>query len=87
MTEDDLIREALRAPCNMRHQPPMDFAYCETHDETFPLGGICSVYRGNLTYKAIASRARGDWAAEREALDALALDDRARNKPWTGSVG
>jgi hypothetical protein len=29
------------SPCDMKHQPPMDFAYCETHDTTFPLGGVC----------------------------------------------
>lgn len=29
-------------PCDMRvSEPPMDFAWCETHDETFPLGGRC----------------------------------------------
>jgi len=29
------------APCVMTHTPPYDFAQCETHDETFPLGGTC----------------------------------------------
>ena len=29
------------APCLMTHTPPFDFAQCETHDETFPLGGAC----------------------------------------------
>lgn len=29
------------APCVMTHTPPFDFAQCETHDETFPLGGAC----------------------------------------------
>lgn len=29
------------APCVMTHTPPFDFAQCETHDETFPLGGTC----------------------------------------------
>lgn len=28
-------------PCVMTHTPPFDFAQCETHDETFPLGGSC----------------------------------------------
>ena len=27
--------------CVMTHTPPFDFAQCETHDETFPLGGAC----------------------------------------------
>lgn len=29
------------APCVMTHTPPFDFAQCETHDETFPLGDVC----------------------------------------------
>ena len=46
----DLIHEVerLRArvsdepgECVMTHTPPFDFAQCETHDETFPLGGAC----------------------------------------------
>lgn len=28
-------------PCEMTHTPPFDFAQCETHDTTFPLGGKC----------------------------------------------
>lgn len=28
-------------PCVMTHTPPFDFAQCETHDETFPLGDSC----------------------------------------------
>ena len=31
-------------PCVMTHTPPFDFAQCETHDETFPLGGVCKWY-------------------------------------------
>lgn len=30
-----------QAPCVMTYTPPMDFAQCETHDETFPLGETC----------------------------------------------
>ena len=55
-----------------------DFAWCETHDETFPLGAVCSHQRESLARVAIAARARGDFAAERRALDLLALDERAR---------
>lgn len=62
----------------MRTQDEMDFAWCLTHDETFPLGAICSVRRGEASVDAIAARARGDLAAERRALDILALDERAR---------
>src|SRR5699024_8958575 len=29
------------APCVMKHTEPYDFAWCETHDTTFPLGGTC----------------------------------------------
>lgn len=35
----------------------------------------------SLQRKAIAARARGDWQAEREALDALALAERAAPQP------
>lgn len=31
-------------PCDMHYAPPMDFAWCETHDETFPLGSTCAYY-------------------------------------------
>lgn len=33
--------EYAHQPCEMYHEPPFDFACCETHDETFPLGGVC----------------------------------------------
>ncbi|MCY1718425.1 hypothetical protein OVA26_15935 [Microbacterium sp. SL62] len=29
------------AVCVMFSEEPFDFAWCETHDETFPLGSIC----------------------------------------------
>jgi len=29
------------SPCQMTHTPPFDFAQCETHDTTFPLGSAC----------------------------------------------
>ena len=32
------------APCAMYTQEPYPFAWCETHDETFALGGICPYY-------------------------------------------
>jgi hypothetical protein len=70
--------EAGDAPCNMLHEPPMDFAWCETHDETFPLGAVCPVYRGVLERNAVTAHALGHWSVERLALDALALDERAR---------
>lgn len=35
------LAAADEAPCSMVTEKPYDFAWCETHDETFPLGGIC----------------------------------------------
>ncbi|MGW4715544.1 hypothetical protein [Nocardia sp. NPDC004260] len=32
-------------PCDMYTQDPYPFAWCETHDETFPLGGVCRFYK------------------------------------------
>ena len=66
--------------CDMRHRPPFDFAWCETHDKTFPLGGICPERRRELTREAVAAHALGDHARERAALDSIALDDRARGR-------
>lgn len=43
------------APCNMRQQEPFDFAWCETHDTTFPLGGTCK-FNGREPWEV--------WAAE-----------------------
>ena len=36
-------RDALTTvlPCDEKHEPPYDFAYCETHDRTFALGDHC----------------------------------------------
>ncbi|WP_313281037.1 zinc finger domain-containing protein [Timonella senegalensis] len=28
-------------PCNVTHEEPYDFQWCETHDRTFPLDGAC----------------------------------------------
>jgi hypothetical protein len=67
------------ANCDMRVEDPFPFAWCETHDETFPLGGICPETRRKREGEAIAARARGDFDAERKALDSIALDDRARS--------
>ena len=36
------------APCVMTHTPPMDFAQCETHDETFPLGETCRFHERDM---------------------------------------
>lgn len=44
------------AACDMKHQPPMDFAYCETHDTTFPLGGKCR-FQGREAWEVYADEA------------------------------
>lgn len=64
--------------CDMRCADPYDFAWCETHDETFPPGAVCSFRAVEIKADAIAARARGDRERERAALDALALDERTR---------
>jgi hypothetical protein len=50
---DDLTPEQqqsiLDAPCRMFHQEPFDFAWCETHDTTFPLGSICEYHHQEET--------------------------------------
>lgn len=37
-----------QAPCVMTHTPPFDFAECETHDETFPLGETCRFHERDM---------------------------------------
>jgi len=37
-----------QAPCVMTHTPPFDFAQCETHDETFPLGEVCRFHERDM---------------------------------------
>lgn len=37
----EAIKAAFAAPCDMRSGEPYDFAWCETHDSTFPLGDTC----------------------------------------------
>ena len=41
------------APCVMTHTPPFDFAQCETHDETFPLGGACKWHGKESIYEVL----------------------------------
>lgn len=58
------------SPCAMTHTPPFDFAQCETHDETFPLGAVCK-WHGKESIAAVledeadAQRARAVMAEER----------------------
>ena len=36
-----------KTACAMFHEPPFDFAWCETHDETFALGDVCKFSKGD----------------------------------------
>ncbi|WP_016695010.1 hypothetical protein [Rhodococcus rhodochrous] len=42
------IDDPRQAPCVMTHTPPSDFAQCETHDETFPLGETCRFHERDM---------------------------------------
>ena len=44
------------APCAMKHEPPMDFAWCETHDTTFALGDKCK-FDGRQAWEVYADEA------------------------------
>lgn len=44
------------AVCVTSHQPPYDFAWCEAHDETFPLGGSCR-FSGRQMWEVFAEEA------------------------------
>lgn len=44
------------APCNLTHTEPFDFAQCETHDTTFPLGGTCK-FNGREIWEVYADEA------------------------------
>ena len=45
------------APCVMTHTPPFNFAQCETHDETFPLGGACKWHGKESIYEVLDDEA------------------------------
>lgn len=69
------------SPCEMTHTPPFDFAQCETHDTTFPLGGACK-WHGKDSISAVlqdeADEQRGRAVRAEIELDyALAERDRA----------
>lgn len=44
------------AQCVMTHTEPFDFAHCETHDTTFPLGGTCK-FNGREVWEVYADEA------------------------------
>lgn len=61
-------------PCDMKHTPPMDFAFCETHDTTFPLGAVCK-WHGKAS---IAQVLQGEVDEQRaRAVTAESRADRA----------
>lgn len=79
--------ESVLAPakCDMRHQPPMDFAWCETHDTTFPLGEKCK-FDGREPWEVYAEEAdeqrglkvQAEMRAEEHELAASALVDLSK---------
>lgn len=50
------VEQLLNPPCVMTHTPPMDFAQCETHDTTFPLGETCK-FDGREPWQVFADEA------------------------------
>ncbi|RLP70882.1 hypothetical protein D9V30_00145 [Mycetocola reblochoni] len=75
-------------PCVMTHTPPFDFAQCETHDTTFPLGGACkwhgqtSIFevldREAMEQRGRAVRAEMQRDVLKARLDAQAPDEGQR---------
>ena len=73
------------SPCVMTHTPPFDFAQCETHDETFPLGGTCR-FQGREEWEVYADEAdeqrqravEAEIEIERLRVEADKLRDRSR---------
>jgi hypothetical protein len=77
------------APCRMTHTPPFDFAQCETHDTTFPLGDTCK-FDGRDPFEVMADEAQEQRARAVRAEQALgeALDvlrTLAGDEPLTDS--
>ncbi|MBC9927206.1 hypothetical protein [Leucobacter sp. cx-169] len=66
---ESALRSDVPEPCVMTHTPPFDFAVCETHDETFPVGGVCK-WHGRTSIADVlqdevdAQRARAVFAEE-----------------------
>lgn len=66
------------APCVMTHTPPMDFAQCETHDETFRLGEECR-FNGRDAAEVFAEEA--DQQRQRAVVAEMRLADLAPITP------
>ena len=66
------------SPCKMTQTPPFDFAQCETHDTTFPLGGACK-WHGKESISAVLQE-ESDQQRQRAVLSEIvrdsALEDR-----------
>ena len=85
----DLIHEVerLRArvsdepgECVMTHTPPFDFAQCETHDETFPLGGACR-FHGRTSVAEVYADEADQMRARAEKAEAEVARLTARPAP------
>ena len=91
----DLIHEVerLRArvsdepgECVMTHTPPFDFAQCETHDETFPLGGACR-FHGRTSVAEVYADEADQMRARAEKAEAEVARLTARPAPaWDEEV-
>lgn len=64
--------------CAMRQGHPFDFAWCDTHDTTFPFDAVCPVHRQHLRRIVNTCTLVGDLPGRLAAKAALLLDDRAR---------
>lgn len=79
-------------PCQITHEEPYDFRWCEAHDRTFPLDGDCD-HRGlseidYLTEKESQQRSRAIFAEERaDAAEARVARVVALHTPFEWSFG
>lgn len=55
--DDARERSDVPGPCRMTHTAPFDFAQCETHDETFPIGGTCRFHGRDSVAEVYAEEA------------------------------
>lgn len=54
--EVEELRAGHQPACDMRHAKPYDFAWCETHDTTFPLGEKCK-FDGRVAWEVYSDEA------------------------------
>ena len=72
------------APCSMTRTDPFDFAQCETHDTTFPLGEKCK-FDGRASWEVFAEEA--DEQRRRAVMAELRADRLERNLAAVVEVG